>query len=210
MLEERRATEDLNIKDKIPALDCCSIIGNGPTATDMSDLIDASYVMRCNYFALHKNTGTRIDLNINSLYNHPSGRYYYPIFGILPIDYIYKDYAYDMSVLWQRHAHKLSQHGNEVWTYGQNDDFAEVFNEVAGKIKAFPTTGIMAIATARWKGAKSIIVSGFSFFKIGFVKPIAAHHNPDAEIALLRHWIETDDREYILDRIVKKVLYDYR
>jgi hypothetical protein len=188
--------------------DCCAVIGNGPVKTDLSKQIDDSYVMRCNSFELHKGTGTATDLNITSLYNFREGRFNYPILGVLPIsDNLYQKYVTvkDMHKIWERHAKKLIMDRNRVWLYDERDDYAKVFTEVAEAINAFPTPGMMGIATARWLKFPKIILSGFTFFKSGFVKPIAAHHNPEAERNLVRSWI---DDSFILDELTKKALYD--
>lgn len=201
-----------NIRNKIirsgALVDSCAVIGNGTVKTDLSKEIDNSYVMRCNRFEMRKGTGQSTDLNITSLYNFMEGRFNYPILGVLPIsDNLYQKYveAKTMHVQWEAHGRKLIADGNQVWMYNEYDPYSEVFKSVAASINAFPTTGLMGIATARWIGFPRIILSGFTFFKTGFVKPIAAHHNPEAEIELVRSWI---DDSYLLDELTKKAIYD--
>jgi hypothetical protein len=190
-------------------MDSCAVIGNGPVGSDLSAEIDNSYVMRCNTPLMQKGTGTEIDLNITSLYNFVTGRFKYPILGVFPIsDTAYQDYVTvkDMHVHWNNNAQHLISKGNNVWLYNERDEYCKVFKSLAKEINAFPTTGMMGIATARWIGFKRIILSGFTFFQLGFTKPIAAHHNPDAEAMLIKEWIK--DGEYLLDEETKKALYD--
>lgn len=201
----------MNIRNKIPLSDACAIIGNGPSETDLSAEIDRSYVMRCNTFKLSPLTGTRTDLNITSLYRDITGRVPYPVFGVVPIsDCLYQKYSDSTCrhANWINNADKFTRNGNEVWTYCDNDDYVEVFKEVTSEINAFPTVGIMGIATARWIGFPKIIITGFTFFKIGYDRLIARHHNPNAEIRLVSKWIETGN--YVIDELTKKVLYDNR
>jgi hypothetical protein len=202
----------MNIRDKIFVSDYCAIIGNGPSLTDLSSEIDNSYVMRCNSFKISKLTGTRTDLNITALYHGVTGRVCYPIFGVLPISYnLYQKYSDSDTrhINWFNNANKIASEGNDVWMYGDNDDYAEVFKSVAEEINAFPTVGLMGIATARWMGFPKIIITGFTFFKIGYDRVIIKHHhNPDAEIRLVNKWIETGD--YLIDELTKKVLNDNR
>jgi tetratricopeptide (TPR) repeat protein len=200
----------------------CSVIGNGPFKSDLSKQIDKSFVMRCNNFKLgYKEIGTRIDLNISSLLKEilPEGKVDYPIFGVLPISEImYQDYtnAKFMHRFWLENGEDLIRKGNIVWMYGDDEEYSKVFKEVVKEIKAFPTVGIMGIATARWMGFKKIIISGFTFFqtekshyfKDEIVKP-STHHNPIAEKQLLLKWISQDTNiKYILDKLTEDNLYD--
>ena len=195
----------------------CSVIGNGPFKTDLSKEIDDSFVMRCNNFKLgFPEIGSRIDLNISSLYHEiiPDHKVDYPILGILPIsETMYQKYtdAKKMHEFWLDNGEKLIKMGNVVWMYGDNEEFSEVFRYVSEEIKAFPTVGIMAIALARWMGFKEIIISGFTFFQSEQshyfqkknVRP-SSHHNPIAERDLLIRWITEDiDIKYILDKLVE-------
>lgn len=204
------------VKDK----KSCAVIGNGPFKTDLSKEIDDSYVMRCNNFKLgFKEIGSKVDLNISSLYHEiiPEGRVNYPILGVLPIsDTMYQQYtdAKLMHQYWFDNGNKLMGNGNIVWMYGDHDAYANVFRDVTGEINAFPTVGIMGIATARWLGFKKIIISGFTFFQTNQshyfldkrVVP-SSHHNPIAERELLLKWISEDnDIEYILDKLVNENL----
>jgi glycosyltransferase involved in cell wall biosynthesis len=199
----------------------CSIIGNGPFITDLSKKIDKSFVMRCNNFKLgYKEIGTRIDLNISSLHESiiPQGKVDYPILAVLPIsDIMYQEYsdAKMMHQFWLENGNDLIKNGNIVWMYGDNEEYANVFNEVVKEIDAFPTVGIMGIATARWMGFKEIIISGFTFFqtekshyfKEEKIQP-SSHHNPIAEKQLLLKWIKQDtDIKYILDKLTEDNLY---
>lgn len=194
----------------------CAVIGNGPFKKDLSKEIDASFVMRCNNFKLgYKEIGSRIDLNISSLYHEiiPEDKVDYPILGVLPIsDKMYQQYS-DAKLMhnhWMDNGMKLIEKGNVVWMYGDNDSYSEVFKDVVKEINAFPTVGIMGIATARWMGFKKIIISGFTFFQTEQshyfmekrVRP-SSHHNPIAERELLLKWIAEDkDVQYILDNLV--------
>ncbi len=201
----------MNIRDKIPLIDICSVIGNGPSDTDLSREIDSSYVIRCNNFKLTPLTGTITDLNITALYTSATGHLPYPIFGVLPMSPIlYEKYSNseDMHVGWRRVADRYIKHGNEVWTYGEGDDFAEIFREVTEEIDAFPTTGLMGIALARWIGFPTIILSGFTFFSIVYDRKVTPHHKPNAERELVKRWIDFDERYYILDNLVQYTLYD--
>lgn len=199
----------------------CSVIGNGPFKTDLSKQIDKSFVMRCNNFKLgYKEIGTRIDINISSLLKDilPEGKVDYPILGVLPISNImYQDYsdAKFMHRFWLENGEDLIKKGNIVWMYGDNEEYAKVFKNVVSEIKAFPTVGIMGIATARWMGFKKIIISGFTFFqsekshyfKEEKIKP-SSHHNPIAEKQLLLKWIKEDTGiKYILDKLTEDNLY---
>lgn len=194
----------------------CAVIGNGPFKKDLSKEIDASFVMRCNNFKLgYKEIGSRTDLNISSLYHEiiPGDKVDYPILGVLPIsDKMYQQYtdAKLMHNYWMDNGMKLIEKGNVVWMYGDNDSYSEVFKNVVKEINAFPTVGIMGIATARWMGFKKIIISGFTFFQTEQshyfmekrVRP-SSHHNPIAERELLLKWIAEDsDIQYILDNLV--------
>jgi glycosyltransferase involved in cell wall biosynthesis len=199
----------------------CSVIGNGPFKSDLSKQIDNSFVMRCNNFKLgYKEIGTRIDLNISSLLKDilPEEKVDYPILGVLPIsDTMYQEYsdAKFMHRFWLENAESLIQKGNIVWMYGDNEEYSKVFQEVTREINAFPTVGIMGIATARWMGFKKIIISGFTFFQIEKshyfkeekIKP-SMHHNPIAEKQLLLKWINEDKGiKYILDKLTEDNLY---
>lgn len=198
----------------------CAVIGNGPFKTDLSKEINQSFVMRCNNFKLgFPEIGSRTDLNISSLYHEiiPEGKVDYPIFGVLPIsETLYQRYtdAKQMHLHWIQNGEKLIHDGNVVWMYGDNDSYAKVFQEVVEQINAFPTVGIMAIATARWMGFKKIIISGFTFFQTEQshyfmekkVRP-SGHHNPIAERELLLKWINEDkDVTYVLDILVNENL----
>ena len=192
----------MNIRPKIPVSDSCTIIGNGPAVSKID--IDNSFVIRCN------NSSGKTDLNITSLYNTVSVKISCPVFGVVPLSTtLYRRYSDKMMhITWMRNAEVLKRKGNEVWTYNDNDDFAEVFIRVAESINAFPTTGMMGIALARWIGFQKIIISGFTFFRVGYDREVTPHHNPGAEMNLLRDWIDEDERVYILDELTKVVLYD--
>lgn len=194
----------VNIRGKIPAGDCCAVIGNGPSVSNID--IDNSFVIRCN------NSTGKADLNITSMYNPVSVHIPCPILCVMPMSTIYQKYTESkwQHLNWRKNADDLIKKGNEVWLYGELDDFAEVFGEVAESINSLPTTGIMGIALARWIGFRKIILSGFTFFRVGYDRPVTAHHNPGAEMNLLREWISEDDRVYILDGLTKAVLYDNR
>ena len=209
-------------KDNINGQESCSVIGNGPFDTDLSREIDNSYVMRCNNFKTGEGfeyIGDRIDLNISSLYHEiiPQKKVEYPIFGVLPFsDTLYQEYteAKEMHKHWEENNRTLLNIGCTVWSYSDKDDYAKLFTEVAKQINAFPTVGIMGIATARKLGFKRIVLSGFTFFQSdrshywtdNKVNP-SNHHNPLAERDLVRHWVENDDIEYVLDNKLKTNLY---
>jgi len=200
----------------------CAVIGNGPFKSDLSTEIDTSFVMRCNNFKIgpgYEKIGERVDINISSLYHEimPTDKVDYPIFGILPIsDVLYQKYtdAKEMHVHWRKNSSEAIDRGNTVWTYNEKDDFGRLFIEIASKIDAFPTVGIMGIAAARELGYKKIILSGFTFFQTSQshywtdkkVIP-STHHNIPAERKLLQHWIDNDDIEYVLDEVLKENLY---
>lgn len=199
----------------------CAVIGNGPFASDYSSLIDDSFVMRCNKFKTgdaYKGLGTRTDLNISSLYHEiiPNKKVDYPILHVLPIsETLYQKYtdAKMMHIHWRKNGKYLSAMGNTVWMYGDDEIYAEVFESVAKEINAFPTVGIMAIATARWLGFEEILISGFTFFESKkshywsdkVVTP-SSHHNVRAEKLLLEKWIMDDDRKYIMDKLLTEKL----
>jgi len=210
------------INDRINGEDSCSVIGNGPFSSDLSREIDNSFVMRCNNFKKgedYEPIGDRVDLNISSLYHEiiPSTRVDYPIFGVLPIsETLYQKYteAKQMHNAWAHNYDKLISLGNTVWTYNEKDDYSKLFSEVAAHINAFPTVGILGIATARKLGFKRIILTGFTFFqseKSHYWSDIkinpSNHHDPVAEKNLIRHWIDNDDIEYVLDEKLKENLY---
>jgi hypothetical protein len=195
-----------NLLKSIKGNKSCAIIGNAISKTDLSKQINESYVLRCNNFELTPKTGIRTDLNISSLYNNCEKKMNYPILGVLPIsDNLYQKYTEHkkMHLNWLIHSNRLISNGNIVWTYGDDDRYSEVFKFLAEEINAFPTTGLMGIATMRWLGFTKIIISGFTFLK---GKTIAAHHNPDAEIAIVNKWIRTDKIEYIIDDLTKEIL----
>ena len=115
---------------------------------------------------------------------------------------------------WNENANRLLSMGCTVWTYNDKDEYTKLFSEVAAHINAFPTVGIMGIATARKLGFKRIILTGFTFFqsdKSHYWSDIKVnpsnHHNVEAERKLVRHWIENDDIEYVLDEKLKANLY---
>jgi tetratricopeptide (TPR) repeat protein len=202
--------------------DSCSVIGNGPFTTDLSREIDNSFVMRCNNFKTgegFESIGERVDLNISSLFQLivPTEKVDYPIFGVLPFsDTLYQQYteAKQMHHAWDQNSKKLLTIGCTVWTYSDKDDYSKLFTEIAAHINAFPTVGIMGIATARKLGFKRIIITGFTFFQSDKshywsdikVRP-SNHHNVEAERNLVRHWIDNDDIEYVLDEKLKENLY---
>lgn len=199
----------------------CAVIGNAPYKTDLSRQIDSSYVMRCNNFKIWtKEIGIRTDLNISSLYNAVNQKLPYPVFGVLPISKtIYQLYieAKEQHMIWKNHAKLLRLMGSEVWTYDETDPFSEVFTSVASQINAFPTTGLMGIAAARWVGFQQIILSGFTFHQTKQThyissesRPAGAHHNPIAEMRLVNKWIAEDNIVYILDELTNKILNDNR
>jgi len=205
----------------------CSIVGNGPYKTNLSKKINESFVMRCNNFELNSfaGIGKRTDINISSLNPEivPKGKVNYPIFGVLPIsNSLYQEYttARQMHVYWQQEAVKLVEMENVVITYDEEDEYAKLFSAVAQKIQAFPTVGIMAIATARWLGFKEILITGFTFFKsekshyFKDEKVIpSSHHNTDAERELLKSWIVEDEIKgvkYILDELTEETLENVR
>ena len=201
--------------------DSCAVIGNGPFETDLSAEIDSSFVMRCNNYKLgYDKIGTRVDLNVSSLYVEiiPDKYTDIPILGVLPIsETMYQLYteATQMHLFWKENADKLKQMGISVYTYGDKDEeIASVFKSVASAIKAFPTVGIMAIALARMWEFEKIIVSGFTFFegdKSHYFKDKKVlpgyHHNVNAEKMLLKSWVEHDKgREWVLDGLTKEAL----
>ena len=209
-------------KNQINGQESCSVIGNGPFDTDLSREIDNSYVMRCNNFKTGEGfeyIGDHTDLNISSLYHEiiPDKKVEYPIFGVLPFsDTLYQEYteAKEMHKHWEANSKTLLSLGCTVWSYSDKDDYAKLFTEVAKQINAFPTVGIMGIATARKLGFKRIILSGFTFFqsdKSHYWSDIKVnpsnHHNAEAEKKLIRHWVENDEIEYVLDEKLKTNLY---
>jgi hypothetical protein len=191
----------------------CTVIGNGPYITDLSKYINGSYVMRCNNFKLiSPEIGTRTDLKMSSLYNGDNEKYSFPILGVLPIsDTLYQQYteAKKQHLIWLNNSKKLIEAGNLVWIYNESDSYSEVFKSVAGKINAFPSTGLMGIATARWMGFTQIILSGFTFFQTKLNKPMGSHHNATTELALVNEWVCTDDIHYILDELTEYELTKY-
>jgi len=210
------------INDRRNGEESCAVIGNGPFSSDLSREIDNSFVMRCNNFKTgegYESIGDRIDLNISSLYHEivPTKRVDYPIFGVLPLsDTLYQQYtdAKKMHHAWSQNYKDLVTRGCTVWTYDEKDDYSKLFSEVAAHVNAFPTVGIMGIATARKLGFKRIILTGFTFFqsdKSHYWSDIkinpSNHHNAKAEKDLIRHWIDNDDIEYVLDDELKANLY---
>jgi hypothetical protein len=199
----------------------CAIVGNGPYKTDLAEQINGSFVMRCNNFktgAKYSWVGHRTDLNITSLNPEivPKGKVSYPLFGVLPIsNTMYQEYtnAKLMHTFWQQEAEKQLQLENTVLTYDEEDNFAGVFKSVAEEIGAFPTVGILAIATARWLEFEKIIVTGFTFFEskkshyFHDKKVIpSTHHNVQAEKELLNKWRSENKIEYIFDELTLKAL----
>ena len=201
----------INLIKSIKGNNSCAVIGNAPYKTNLSKDIDSSYVMRCNNFKLiSPEIGTRTDLKISSLYNGDNKKYDFPILGVLPIsDYLYQQYteAKQQHLIWINNSKKLKEAGNEVWTYNEEDSYSEVFESVASKINAFPSTGLMGIATARWIGFNQIILSGFTFFQTKRDKPIGDHHNANSELALVQEWICRDNIYYILDELTESYVY---
>jgi hypothetical protein len=197
-------------------MDSCAVIGNGPFTSDLSKDIDQSFVMRCNNFKTgegYEKIGSRVDLNISSLYHEivPNESVDYPILGVLPLSEMYQEFtdAKQMHFHWEENAYKCMSMGNSVFTYGDKDDYAQLFLGIARRINAFPTVGIMAIATARALNFKKIILSGFTFFeseKSHYWSDIAvvpsSHHNVQAERDLVREWIKADNTEYIIDELM--------
>jgi hypothetical protein len=184
----------------------CAVIGNGACKTDLSKQIDSSFVMRCNSFRIQPGTGSRTDLNITSLYNSVDKKLNYPVLGVLPIsETLYQPYVTvkTMHKSWEANAQLLRKRNTDVWTYDESDSYSEVFKAVAYEISAFPTTGLMGIATARWLGFNQILLSGFTFFR-GHTKPIASHHNANAEIRLVSKWIK--EGNFILDELTENIL----
>lgn len=195
--------------------DHCTIVGNGPYTNTVPN-IDDTFVVRCNNFKMFEELGSRIDLNISSLFHEivPEMKVDYPIFGILPLSQrTYEQYtdAKKMHVGWANNAYNQRLIGNKVITYGENDTFADLFKIIADEINAFPTVGILAIGMALWLGFKKISVIGFTFFQTEkshywtdkVVKP-SMHHNPEAEAALLRKWVEQDTVKWYLDDLTIK------
>lgn len=206
----------------IQGYNSCAVIGNGPFKTDLSEQIEKAFVMRCNNFKIGpEEIGQKIDLNISSLYYEivPKYKVDYPILGVLPIsESMYQKYtnAKQMHRYWLENGTKLIKKGSQVMMYGDLDKYCEVFKEVTKEINAFPTVGIMGIATARWLGFKKIIVTGFTFFQSEKshyfldekVKP-SSHHNVLAERDLLQRWVQYDDIEYVLDEMTKENIREY-
>lgn len=206
-----------------------SVIGNGPFVSDLSKEIDESFIIRCNNFRIGlsdkwKEIGKKTDLNVSSLYYEiiPDYKADYPILGIHPItDTGYQKYttAKQMHKYWKENADKLIALGNNVILYDEKERFYhEVFFPISESINAFPSVGILAIGLARWLGFKEILISGFTFFQTKKshyfldekIIP-SSHHNVFKEKLLLRSWIESDrDIFYILDRLTREVLYDYK
>jgi glycosyltransferase involved in cell wall biosynthesis len=206
----------------------CAIIGNGPFKTDMNKAIDDEkcFVMRCNNFQLNgfAEIGTKTNLNISSLNPEivPKEKVDYPIFGVLPIsETLYQQYttAKLMHTYWQAEAVKQIELGNTVITYDDVDSYANLFKDIAETINAFPTVGVMAIATARWLGFKEILITGFTFFQSApshyFKKEIvvpSSHHNTLAEAELVGSWVKDgkkDGIKYILDDLTTISLKDH-
>jgi tetratricopeptide (TPR) repeat protein len=197
-----------------------AVIGNGPFDDDLSETINSSYVLRCNDFQVgddFKGIGQKIDMNISSLYPEiiPKAKVDYLILGAHPISSVIGKFssAKQMFWHWNNSKHELLNSGNEVLTFNEGDEFYDKWVEIAGKIGAFPTTGLMAIALARYWGAKKIVLTGFNFFttekthywKDEQVRP-SAHHKVLSEKELVRQWVEEDNIEYILDTQTKKSL----
>jgi tetratricopeptide (TPR) repeat protein len=205
----------------------CAIIGNGPYERDLTSIIDDAdtFVMRCNNFEVNGfvGIGSGTDLNISSLNPDivPREKVDYPIFGILPIsDTLYQEFttAKMMHTFWQQEAMKQINLGNTVLTYDEQDDYSKLFTEVATKINAFPSVGIMAIATARWLGFREIVLTGFTFFQSKKshyfhtdpekerVIP-SSHHDNESERKLVEEWVKADDGvTYILDKLTSNAL----
>jgi len=204
--------------------DTCAVIGNGPYSTDLSKEIDNSFVMRCNNFVIgegYEKIGSRIDLNMSSMFHEilPIKKVDYPILACLPLsETLYQKYtdAKEMHKHWENNASTCMGLGNIVWTYSDGDDYAKLFSEVAAKIDAFPTVGMMAIATARKLGFKKIILTGFTFFTSPVShywkkerKTPSIHHDVKSEMQLVQFWIDNDDIEYVLDDTMKKTMFNY-
>ena len=212
-----------DVKRKIIGHKSCAVVGNGPFKTDLAEQIDDSFVMRCNNFKCgdeYSEIGTRIDLNISSLYYEiiPTETVDYPVLGVLPMSEImYQKYtdAKGMHKYWGENLQKLRDMGIDAYAYGDKDeDMAKIFMSVAGAINAFPTVGIIAIAIARAWGFKKIIVTGFTFFEskkshyFSDKKVVPSmHHNIGGEKMLLKSWITYDkDREWVLDELTQEAL----
>jgi len=216
------------IEPMVKGMEACTVVGNGPFKTDLEMDITLSFIMRCNNFKVGKGyekIGRRTDLNISSLYHEiiPTKKVSYPVFGILPIsNTLYQEYttAKQMHKYWGDNAMKLALKKINVITYGDSDEFAEMFTVVAKQINAFPSVGIMAIMLARWLHFDKIILTGFTFFESEKshyfldekIVP-SSHHNPDAEKKAIKRWIEIDkvsypEREYVLDELMREKLYE--
>jgi tetratricopeptide (TPR) repeat protein len=204
----------------------CAIVGNGPSGSMLSPIIDKSFVIRCNNYKLGKEyplIGTKTDINVSSL--NPTILDYgnrTDVLGILPIsDHIYQPYtsAKHMHNYWLETANKFRQAGINVVTYGDQDEFAKVFEEVCKNINGFPSVGILAIALARYWGFKEITITGFTFFNANVATKThyfsdknvipSLHHNYAGERALLRSWANNDkDITYNLDILTAKSILE--
>ena len=200
----------------------CAVVGNGPFASNLSEQIDAAFVVRCNSFALgFLGIGNRVDLNLSSLYHEvvPDRRVAWPILGAFPTTpSLFENYTTlrDMHVDWLSSRKRLTALGNQVWTYSEEDPLATVFADACISLGALPTVGFMGILLARLLRFRTIILTGFTFFvtsrahyfaedKVAF--PPAYHHRPDRERVVVRQWVETDrTRIYMLDTLMASIL----
>jgi hypothetical protein len=122
-----------------------------------------------------------------------------------------------MHIDWQKSRDRLIQMKNQVWTYSNNDSFSLIFSEVCESIEAIPTVGLMGIAIARWLQFKTIILTGFTFFKTKkthyyddkMITIESYHHKPESERKLIKKWISCDKAtNYIIDNLLFFYLKD--
>lgn len=198
--------------------DQVAIIGNGPFESDLSAEIEKSYVVRCNNFKTgYKGIGEKTDMNASSLYGPivPTSKVPYAILGVHPISSDIGNYsdAKQMFWHWNDNRHNLLGMGNNVLVYNEADEFFDIWKHLADEIGGFPTTGLVAIAAARYWGFKKIILTGFTFFtteKSHYfldenIKP-SSHHKTIAEKRLVNKWIKDDKIKYVIDDKMKSSL----
>lgn len=199
-----------------------AVIGNGPFESDLSEEIEKSFVVRCNNFKTgeqYRGIGEKTDINASSLYGPivPRAKVPYAILGVHPISAEVGQYsdAKQMFWHWNDNRHELLGMGNNVLIYNEADKFFDVWKELADEIGGFPTTGIVAIALARYWSFKKIILSGFNFFtteKTHYfmddkVKP-SSHHKVVAEKQIINRWIKNDKIKYVIDKEISRSFND--
>ncbi len=194
----------------------CAIIGNGPYESDLSEEIDASFVIRLNCYVLNESTkdiGSKTHLNLSGLGDDaiPPPDRNGPVFCPFPIHPKYTKVSRIEAK--KEGAQKIAYYVSIVKLIDENDSFTKEYAMVADFINACPTTGILAIALARFWEFEEIILTGFTCFRTtrshyatSIITIPDKQHNVEQERNLIHRWITTDNRTYVIDELMKETL----